>query len=314
MSAPARRLGLPGIDELAAAERALRGILEPTPLRLARLGGRQVWLKLETTQPTGSFKVRGALAALSAQGAGEAVVACSAGNHGLGIAFAAERLGVPATVVVPQNASPAKLARLRGFDVELLLVGQSYDEAEGAALELAERRQVRFVSPYNDTDVIAGQATMATELLEQRGELAHVVAAVGGGGLAAGLALGLGGRAVVHGVQVAQNAAFAGLMRGTPPEELELEPTIADGIAGGIEPDTITAQILGRSRFDLTLVSESSTRAALRDAAERLGLIVEGSAAAALAALELHREWEGEVCVVLSGGNISDELLAEILG
>ena len=100
------------------------------------------------------------------------MVACSAGNHGLGIAFAAERLGVPATVVVPQNASPAKLARLRGFDVELLLVGQSYDEAEGAALELAERRQVRFVSPYNDTDVIAGQATMATELLEQRGELA----------------------------------------------------------------------------------------------------------------------------------------------
>ena len=170
------------------------------------------------------------------------------------------------------------------------------------------------MSPYNDTDVIAGQATLATELLEQRGELAHVVAAVGGGGLAAGLALGLEGRAVVHGVQVAQNAAFAGLIRGTPPEELELEPTIADGIAGGIEPDTITAQILGRSRFDLTLVSESSTRAALRDAAERLGLIVEGSAAVALAALELHREWEGEVCVILSGGNISDELLAEILG
>jgi threonine dehydratase len=148
--------------------------------------------KLECLQVTGAFKIRGALSAVDAahredpQGA---VITSSAGNHGLGIAHAASILGVPATVVVPANASRAKVKKLRGYDIELIQFGSSYDDAQRHALELADQRSIRYISPFNDTNVIAGQATVFDEMLLQAPELEHVVVPVGGGGLISGVLL-----------------------------------------------------------------------------------------------------------------------------
>ncbi len=309
-----RRLERPTADDVQRARRVVASHLEPTPLVEAELDGRTIWLKLETTQPTGSFKVRGALAALAGLDEGAHVVACSAGNHALGVAFAAHELGVPATVVVPETASSAKVAKLRTFDVELVLAGENYGEAEDIALALARERGARFLSPYNDTDVIAGQATLALEVAHQLPEVAHLVVPVGGGGLAAGCALGSRAAVAIHGAQMAQNAAFAALMRGVPVSEEELDDTIADGIAGSVEADSLPLELLGHAPFDLTLVSEASLRRSMRDAAQELGVLIEGSAAAGLAALRQHRSWEGEIVVVLTGANVADDVVADVFG
>ena len=151
-------------DRIASARRVVRSVLEPTPLVATSLDGfdAPAFLKLESLLPTGSFKVRGALAAVDACAAdGVMVVTASAGNHGLGIAFAARRLGVAATVIVPSTASPAKIAALEKFDVELQLVGTSYEEAEAAAVDMARHTGARFVSAYSDPDVIAGRQPLS---------------------------------------------------------------------------------------------------------------------------------------------------------
>ena len=156
------------------------------------------FLKLETFQPIGAFKVRGALAAISALEEGRRVVTASAGNHGLGVAWAAARLGRSATVVVPERASPAKVAALRAYPVELIEHGAGYDDAEAYALELGARDGAAFVSPYNDPFVIAGQGTIGLELDHQTDGELTVVASVGGGGLLSGLQLWARTREGIH--------------------------------------------------------------------------------------------------------------------
>jgi threonine dehydratase len=306
-----RRLERPASAELHAAAELVAKHLDPTPLLEVCLDGRRIFLKLETDQPTGSFKVRGALAAVSGLEPGEPLVACSAGNHGLGIAWASGLLGARATVVVPETASAAKVEKLRRHDVELVLEGASYDEAEAAALELAAERGARYVSPYNDAEVIAGQATLGVELAAQRPGLEEVVVAVGGGGLAAGCALGLRAGTRLRGAQVAQNAAFAALARGQ--SHGPLLPTIADGIAGGLEERSVPLDILAGADFELRLVSEAQVHEALRLASSRFGIRIEGSAAAALAAALAEPTPADELCVVLSGANITDELFEAVL-
>jgi len=167
----------------AAFERAWRVVsaqLAATPLVASPLLRDGVFLKLETWQPTGSFKVRGALAALSQAGASRGIVTASTGNHALGTAFAADRLGVRATVVVPASASPAKLEALRRFPASVIVHGDSYETAEQHARALAETGP-RYLSAYNDPDVIAGQATLGIELLSQLRGSVTVVCSVGAG-------------------------------------------------------------------------------------------------------------------------------------
>jgi threonine dehydratase len=150
----------PGAADLDAAAEVIRRELRPTPVLAAPRVAPGAVLKLETFQPAGSFKVRGGLAAVArAADAGAGVVTASAGNHGLGVAYAATRFGVPATVVVPENASAKKVSALKQFAITLVAHGHAYDEAESHALALAADRGLRFVSPYNDPDTIAGQAT-----------------------------------------------------------------------------------------------------------------------------------------------------------
>ena len=308
----------PSAIELAEARQIVRSTLEPTPLVAVQVGGRRLWLKVEGMQPTGSFKVRGALAAIDEVHRREPdrnVVACSAGNHGLGIAWSATLLGVKACVVVPKNASPAKISKLKTFPIELVLAGDSYDDAEDVAVALAEERGARFISPYNDTHVIAGQSTMAAEVIEQLPEAAHLVVAVGGGGLAAGSALSLALHSCrLHGAQVEQNAAFAQVFNGGALDLDSLEPTIADGIAGGFEPGSVTLALLHQTDFDLTMVSERQTLHAMRQVVADTGLVAEGSAGVALAAaLSRYEEWDGEIVVALSGHNVALTKLSEIL-
>ena len=179
----------PGPADLAAAREVVNRELLVTPV-VPVSGLEDVVVKLETLQPTGSFKVRGAVAAIAGvvrRDPGRPVVAASAGNHALGVAFAARRFGVDATVVVPATASPVKLAALEHFPVRLVRHGSTYEEAESHALDMADDG-AHFISPYNDPDVIAGQATVGVELIEQVPELSTVVVPVGGGGLAAGIA------------------------------------------------------------------------------------------------------------------------------
>src|SRR5947209_10505080 len=232
-----------------------------TPLErstwLSEVSGADISLKLECYQPTGSFKVRGATAAISQLAPEErlrGVVTASAGNHGLGVAYAAARLGVRATVVVPDNATEAKVAALQRFPIELLRGGPSYDTAERMALDLARERDYTFVSPYNDPWVIAGQGTIGVELLEDEPHLDTVLVPVGGGGLISGIGSWL--KCVnpdiqVIGVQSTASPAMERALKAGKLVEIGIEPTLADGLAANIQMGSITFDLASTVVNDL---------------------------------------------------------------
>jgi threonine dehydratase len=294
--------------------------LAPTPVVRAPLLGRDVWLKLETLQPTGSFKVRGALVAVTAALARDRatpIVTASAGNHGLGIAFAADRLGASATVVVPTNASEAKRAAIERFAVELVRHGTSYDEAEAYAIGLADAGAV-YVSPYNDPDVIAGQGSIAIELFEQVPDLTTIVTPVGGGGLASGI--GLAASTVesvrVLGVEAEQSPAMRSALDAGAPVAITPGPTLADGLAGNFEEGSVTFDLIRRTIADVVTVPEDDIAAAMRFLAYEHGIVAEGSGAVGVAALMSRRiviEAPGATAVVVTGRNISPDTLARVL-
>jgi threonine dehydratase len=328
--------------DLDAAWGVITDHLRPTPLVPLRLDGieRPLWAKLETTQPTGSFKVRGALAACAAYGtSGERIVTASAGNHGLGIAYAATRLGIRATVVVPETASPAKVERLRRFGIDLRMLGADYDAAEAAALEIAATGG-RFVSAYNDRRVIAGQATLARELLDQVDELASpgpvtVLVPVGGGGLVAGVSTVLAGRPEwrVVGVEAEPSRAVSAALAAGRVVSVGIGPTIADGLAGNLEDSSITPRLIAATGTPVCAAPEAAIRAAVAELATGAGLVVEGSGAVGLAALRAGtlppgtlppgtltaddestpHEPAGPVVLLLTGRNIAAPLLAQVI-
>lgn len=312
----------PTSDQLERARETVARYLEPTPTATLWVDGRPVRAKLEGLQVTGSFKIRGALVAIDAAHRADpagAVVTASAGNHGLGVAHASTLLGVRATVVVPANASPAKVAKLRTYDVELIEHGTSYDEAQAHAKDLAERRGSRFVSPFNDPDVIAGQSTVVDELLVQAPDLEHLVVPVGGGGLLSGslLSLEARGRADVRvtGVQPEESAALYHVLRGLEMSEVVHRPTIADGLAGGGDEGAVTNEIIAKSGVELVLVPEAAIRHAVREVVVSHGLVMEGSSAIAYAAiaLDLIADRRSRVGFLATGRNIATELLVDLL-
>jgi threonine dehydratase len=272
-------------DVEAAAER-IAPYIRPSPL----VAG----LKLESLQPTGSFKIRGALNALLQTD--EPVVTASAGNFGIGVAWAAHLLGRRATVVVAETASPAKIAALRGFDVELVIHGADYDAAERHALSLPGR----YVSPYNDADSIAGAGTIALELPP---DTETVVVPVGGGGLASGIRLGTTAR-VVGVVPAAFPAMRVALEHGRV-VAIDGAPTVADALHGNIEPGSVTVDLL--RGLEVVEVTEAQIEEAMRFLAHGHGLVTEGSGAAAVAA-----GIPGAVAIV-SGRNVTRETFARVL-
>jgi threonine dehydratase len=270
-------------DVEAAAER-IRPYLRPTPL--------DDGLKLETLNPTGSFKVRGALNALLQSD--EAVVTASAGNFGLGVAWAAQQLGLQATVVVAETASPAKIAALRRFDIELVIHGADFDEAERHALSLPGR----YVSPYNDTDVIAGAGTIALELPR---DVETVVIPIGGGGLASGIRLATD--ATIVGVVPAAFPAMPAALAAGRVVEIEGEATIADALHGNIEPGSVTVDLL--QGIEIVEVTEDEIREAMRFLAFERGLVTEGAGATATAAIRSGKAPDG--VAIVTGRNVTAE-------
>jgi threonine dehydratase len=309
-----RAVAAPSRAELDAAAAVVAARLTPTPLVPAPALGDGVHLKLETLQPTGSFKVRGALAALSRVGAGSPVVTASAGNAGLGIAWAASVLGVHATIVVAETASPAKVAALRALPVELIQHGADYDEAEAHALSLPG---VTYVSSYNDTGVIAGQSTIGRELDAQLPGLITVAAPLGGGSLASGLGLWAAHRAGarVVGVEAERSPAMSTALAAGRITPFEVGDTLADGLAGNLEPGAVTFELVRDHVAAVVQVSEAEIEDAIRFLARAHGIVAEGAGAVAVAGVLAGRVPRGDepLVAVITGRNIALPRLAAVL-
>jgi threonine dehydratase len=313
------------LDVLAAARR-IAPYVQRTPLeRSAALSdrlGAEVWLKLECFQLTGSFKLRGALNALLAlddMARRRGVLTASAGNHGLGVARAASLTGLPATVVVPETASPAKVDLLRQTGCELVLHGPDYDTAESYAIELACTRGVTFISAYDHLAVVAGGGTIALEMLETLPETDLLVVPAGGGGLISGVALaakGIKPEIQVYGAQsVASPALHAALAAGRQ-VVVPILDSLADGLSGNIAEGSITIDLARRYVDRVVLVEETEIAAAMRTVLEHEHVLIEGSAAVTVAAIESGRLSVAgrRVVLVLTGRNVAPSVLRATLG
>jgi threonine dehydratase len=297
-------------DDVVAAREMLRDVISPTPVLYSRvlseLVGGPVYLKAENLQRTGSFKMRGAyvrIARLSDAERAAGVVAASAGNHAQGVALAASVLGTSATVVMPERAPLPKVQATRSYGAGVILRGASVEDALTEALRVAERTGAVFIHPYDHPDIVAGQGTVGFEIIEQCPQVKTVVVPVGGGGLAAGIAVAVKSLdPLVHvvGVQAESSAIRA-------------HTTLADGIAVASLGD-IPATILAACADRLIEVSEAGLSQALLLCLERAKQVVEPAGAAAVAALLEHAgEFEPPVVAVLSGGNIDPLLLSKLL-
>ena len=318
MTVVERAVAVPGAADLARAGQVIRALLPETPV-LDTSAAPSAALKLECFQPTGSFKVRGALAALAAlEGARQdaGVVTASAGNHALGVAYASTRLGVAATVVVPVTASPAKVRALRGFRVRLVQHGSDFDGAERHALDLG-RQGLTYVSAYNDTAVIAGQGTIVAELREQIDGPLTIVAPVGGGGLVAGLSLAAAHYNDVRivGVEAEASRAVSAAVAAGHTVPVDVGATLADGLAGNLEPGSITPTIIAEHTHALTHVTEAEIEHSMRFLAAEHGLLVEGSGAVGVAALLAGKvESAGRTVALITGRNIALPVAVRVLG
>jgi threonine dehydratase len=295
----------PTLDDIRAARGVIEGLARVTPVyssdTFSRLVGREVHLKAENLQRTGSFKIRGAVnkvASLSAAERAAGVVTASAGNHGQAVAWAAREAGSAATIFVPQDAPMAKVEAIHGYGADVKLAGDGYDAAVEHGLAFAAETGATYVHAFEDPLVVAGQGTLGLELAEQVPNVGTLLVPVGGGGLAAGMALALRGvRPDVRLVGVRAAAAH----------------TIADGIAVK-HPGELTMSILDRELDDLVEVTDEQISGAILLLAERTKLVVEGAGAVGIAAL-LHglAGGEGPAAVVLSGGNIDPSLLIQVM-
>jgi len=303
---------------------AIAGAVARTPATaapaLSELTGIDICLKLETLHRTGSFKERGALTkllTLKARERSAGVVAMSAGNHAQGVAYHAQRLGIPATIVMPEGTPFIKIDRTEAFGAKVVLKGDSLSAAREAADALARDKGLVFVHPYDDPAIIAGQGTIALELLEDRPDLDMLVVPIGGGGLISGVAVAakaVNPRIEIIGVQSTLYPSMYRLMRGEDPGPPAAAATLAEGIAVK-EPGQLTRRIVAALVSDILLVDDVAIEAAIEALIERQKLVVEGAGAAGLAAvLAAPERLRGRrVGIVICGGNIDARLLASIL-
>jgi threonine dehydratase len=302
---------IPGAVDVLAARRRIRRFVDVTPLRrsawLSNAAGVPVWLKLECVQLTGSFKIRGALNALSRVPAATHVVTASAGNHGRAIALASEMLGVRATVFTPRDAPRSKVDAIRRHGAELRET-DTYDEAEVAAKSYARETGRPYISPYNHPDVIAGAGTIAIEIFEAQPDVRTIVVPIGGAGLIAGVAIAarsLAPATRIVGVEVDASTAFSQSVRNGRITVIEPGPTLADGLAGNMDPDTITFEIVQRYVDEIVTVSEAELADAVRGLAGEEHVVAEGAGAAAPAAVRAGKvHGSGEMVALVTGSNI----------
>lgn len=315
----------PGRADVEAAALRLRPHIVRTPLVpsdwLSEVAGRPVLLKLEITQVTGSFKIRGAMNAVlrlkETRPGVRRVVTASAGNHGQAIALAARAAGLQARVYVPAIAPMAKRDAMRRLGAEMIET-ESYDEAEHRAHAEAIGADAAFVSVYSENDVIAGAGTVALEMFEDAPDLDTVIVPLGGGGLAAGTAIvarSMGRPVTVIGAEAAASPVFTAALAAGRVVTVDVAPTLADGLAGNMEPDSQTFGLARDLRTRVALVREPAISQAMRELVQRERLIVEGAGAIGVGAilqggLDLSG---GRVGVLLSGRNVDADLLVDVL-
>lgn len=311
------------LDDIRGAQKMLTGVARTTAMEgsrhLTHLVGAPVHLKCENLQRTGSFKLRGAyvrIAGLSPEERAAGVVAASAGNHAQGVALASTLLGVRSTVFMPLGAPLPKVAATREYGAEVRLHGQVVDETLAAAQEYARESGAVFIHPFDHPDIIAGQGTVGLEILEQCPEVRTILVGLGGGGLAAGIALAV--KSVrpdikVVGVQAEGAAAFPPSLRAGRPMSIDEQQTMADGIKVG-RPGEITFPMVRDLVDEVRTVSEDELSGALLLCLERAKLVVEPAGASTVAALlSTPKAFRGPVVAVLSGGNVDPLLMQRIL-
>jgi threonine dehydratase len=312
------------LKDIEVAQKTIREAIDLTPCKysgfLSRLSGAPIYLKLENLQKTGSFKIRGALNKLSSLTPEErrhGVIAASAGNHAQGVASAAQQLGTHATIVMPEATPITKVEATTFAGAEVILRGETFDDAMNVAHSLAAERNLTMIHPFDDPAVIAGQGTIGLEMLQQLPELGAVIVPVGGGGLISGLAIALKSLRPtlrVIGVEADQAASAVLSRQAGRVTELGAIKTIADGIAVKRVGD-LTFALIERYVDDLVTVSDEDIAAAILIYMERIRVVVEGAGAASLAALVSHKVELDGVCtgVVVSGGNIDVQMVAKII-
>jgi threonine dehydratase len=317
------------IADILAARGRIAPHVRRTPLVpsawLSAIAGADVRLKLESLQNTNSFKLRGAVNATAAflerhgahSGTAGQLVTASAGNHGRAMACAAERLGLKLVVFTPQSAPRAKLDHIARHGADLR-PAPTYEDSERLAKAFAAETGATFISPYSHPDVIAGAATVAVEILEDWPDVDTILVAVGGGGLVGGIAIAaeaLAARRVdIVGVECDASPAFHEALRAGHIVEVEVHPTLADGLAGNMDPETITFDLVNRLVNRMVLAPESAIADAIRGLFEEERVIAEGAGATAVAALLAGLPLAGrKVAAVVSGANIDPGLLSNVL-
>ena len=307
---------LPSPTDVLAAAHRLRGVIERTPLlpspALGERSGSSVFLKCEQRQRTGSFKIRGAynvLATLADDARGRGVVASSAGNHGLGLAWSAKELGIRARVFVPATAPAVKRDGIAALGAEVDASQPDYDAAHRVAEDFAREHGMTFVNPCAGESLLAGQGTVALEILEELPHVAAMIVPVGGGGLIGGiaaLARAVAPAVRLIGVQSAKTNAMAASLAAGRRVDVPVPPTLADGLAGQIDDEGFA---IGRASLDeIVTVTEPEIASAIAWLSHEHDMRVEGSGAVGVAALLHNRigSFTAPVAVVLSGGNIDD--------
>jgi len=314
---------IPTIDDIFKARDLFDDSIRKTPLQrsatFSKFIGTNVFLKLESLQMTGSFKVRGAyvkLNTLADEKRKKGVIAASAGNHAQGVAYAALRKGVSCTIVMPKNASPAKIAATRSYGAEVILRGMNYDESWVAAQDIAGR-DLTIIHAFDDEQVIAGQGTIGLEILEDLNDIDQIYLPIGGGGLAAGIAIAVKSRRPDIKIIGVESKAFPAmkqsLMKGSL-QKIEAGFTIADGISVK-SPGELTYKIASKYLDDIVLVEDSAIVRTMFLLMERMKLVVEPAGAASLAYLlsNGHHDNNRNIVSILSGGNVDMYLLGQVV-
>ena len=310
---------LPGLSDIETAEKRIAGVASVTPLvespPLSRISGRQVFLKLECFQPIKVFKIRGAHNKIS-QVMERRVVAASSGNHGIAVAYSSKVLGKQCTVVVPENVVREKAETITEYGAELVKEGRFSHEREAKAREIARTTDAAFIHPFNDPGVIAGQGTCGLEISQQLREFDSVLVPVGGGGLISGISIALksqdrGPR--IFGVEPETAPKLSGALSAKKIVTIPSPMSIADGLMPSALGD-LTYEACSRHVDGVFTASEEDILTATRIMVKDARIVAEPSGATPLAPLLSHKEGLGErVVVVVSGGNISRDLLLKVL-
>lgn len=313
------------LDSIKNAQTRIKEFVRKTPLIkstfISKICGGNVYLKLENLQITNSFKVRGAfnrMLEMSSEEKKRGVVTASSGNHAQGVALAAKYLDMSAKIVIPAHVSELKLNKIKKYNVTIVQEGE-FDQVERKARDLSIEEDLTYISPYNDLDIISGQGTIALEIYEEMKNIDSVITPIGGGGLISGIALAaksIDPNVETIGVQTKGASTMYESWKSGKVVHIEEFQTVAEGLSGGLEDDAKTFDLISKYVDKIVLVKEESVKEAIRLLWKEEGQIVEGAGATPVAhILEEKQNFHNKnVVAIISGGNIENSLLTEILG